>query len=326
METLRLIATLLPLAVTSGINLYGTVLVAGLLIRLGWVSHAPAALDVLGSTPILVLAGVCFTMEFFADKIQFVDNVWDAVHTTIRPIGAALLGVAVIADVRPELVVVGALLTGGVALISHGGKAGSRLLLNLVTPYENVTNIFISLLEDAGVGVLTYVALQYPWYAAAAALIILLAILIAIPILFRWFWFTVRAVGARLKGWRRDDATPAVLPAEHQALLGHRVPELALPCRAQNLRAANGRAGHLSFGDGKLAFTWRGWFGRPRLWSAAAGELVSVYRQRRLLYETLVIHYRDAAGKEKLVRFVFLKDRPALLDRFAAALAARPAG
>lgn len=326
METLRLIATLLPLAVTSGINLYGTVLVAGLLIRLGWVSHAPAALNVLASTPILVLAGVCFAMEFLADKIQFVDNVWDAVHTTIRPIGAALLGVAVIADVRPELVVIGALLTGGVALISHSGKAGSRLLLNLITPYENATNIFISLLEDVGVGVLTYVALQYPWYAAAAALIILLAILIVIPILFRWFWFTLRAVGARLKGVFSDDPVAPALPAAHQAFLGHRVPELAVKCRAQNLRAANGRAGYLAFGDGKLTFTYDGWFGRPKLWSAEAGELVSVYRQRRLLYETLAIHYRDAAGKEQLVRFVFLKDRPALLDRLAAALAARPAG
>jgi hypothetical protein len=96
MEALRTLATMLPISLTSGINLYATVLVIGLSIRFGWVQDAPAGLHAMSSVPVLVVAGVFYLVEFLADKIPFVDNAWDTVHTVIRPVGAALLVLSVI--------------------------------------------------------------------------------------------------------------------------------------------------------------------------------------------------------------------------------------
>ena len=94
MDAFRTLAILLPLSLTSGINLYATVLVVGVSIRLHWVTDTPANLDVLSSWPVIVCAALLYTIEFVADKIQIVDNIWDIIHTFIRPVGGALIGLA----------------------------------------------------------------------------------------------------------------------------------------------------------------------------------------------------------------------------------------
>ena len=98
MERLDLLAVALGLAALAGINLYLTVFVTGLAIHFHWITLAPQyqSLEVLGNPWIVTIAGILYFLEFFADKIPWVDSIWDAVHTVIRPIGGALLAIQVL--------------------------------------------------------------------------------------------------------------------------------------------------------------------------------------------------------------------------------------
>jgi len=158
METLEMLGVALGLASLAGLNLYLTVFVTGLAIRMDWVNLLPQfhGLDVLGNPIIVGVAGFLFLVEFLADKVPWVDTAWDAVHTFIRPIGAAALAIAVLGDLHPVFEIVAALVAGGMALTSHVAKSGTRLVAN-GSP-EPVSNIGLSLAEDgivlAGLGLI----------------------------------------------------------------------------------------------------------------------------------------------------------------------------
>ena len=321
MEALRTIATLLPLAVTSGINLYATILVAALSIRFGWVQNTPSSLDGLGSWTVIAISGVFYVMEFLADKIPFVDNLWDVAHTFIRPLGAALLAFATLGRANAAVAVIAAMAAGGIALVSHGGKAGSRAALNIVSPAENITNIFVSLAEDIGVGILAYLALSYPYVATGIAAGFLLLIVIYVPRLLRWLAFVFRAVFSRLKGLIRSVDQSDTIPAAHMAALQHNTPELAAFCRAQNIRGANGRPGYLGIVNGDLFFTYDRRFG-SRAWRASTERILSAYRKSRTLMDVLEVHYRGRTNRSRVARFVFLKDRLPLVEQLAERLSA----
>src|SRR5207244_13328686 len=94
-------------------------------------------------------AGVLYFFDFFADKIPWLDSIWDAVHTVIRPIGGVLLAIQVLGHPSPAFTVIVALLAGGTSLIAHTAKAATRLASN--TPPEPFSNIGLSLGEDAAV-------------------------------------------------------------------------------------------------------------------------------------------------------------------------------
>nr|MDQ2659508.1 DUF4126 domain-containing protein [Verrucomicrobiota bacterium] len=98
MEQLNLLGVALGLAALAGINLYLTVFVTGLAVNQHWITLAPQyqSLGVLGHPAIVTIAGVLYFLEFFADKIPWIDSAWDAVHTIIRPIGGALLAIQVL--------------------------------------------------------------------------------------------------------------------------------------------------------------------------------------------------------------------------------------
>ena len=164
------------LGLVSGLNLYATVLTVGLGIRLGLITLNPelSGLAVLASPYVLIAAGVIYLVEFFADKIPWVDSIWDSIHTLIRPLGAALLGAVAIGDVDPRLKLAAFLLCGSVALASHTGKAGIRLAVNH-SP-EPFTNIGISVAEDLVAAVGVWLAVAYP-YVMAALIAIWLAVL-----------------------------------------------------------------------------------------------------------------------------------------------------
>src|SRR5215475_11135299 len=127
-ERLHLLSVALGLAALAGINLYLTVFATGLAIHFHWITLAPQyqSLEVLGDPWIISVAGVLYLLEFFADKIPWVDSIWDAVHTVIRPIGGALLAIQVLGHPSPALTVVVALLAGGTSLIAHTAKARSE--------------------------------------------------------------------------------------------------------------------------------------------------------------------------------------------------------
>jgi len=176
METLELLGVALGMASLAGINLYLTVFVTGLAVRLQWISLAPQyeSLAILADPIVIALAGTFFVLEFFADKIPWVDTLWDGVHTFIRPVGAAFLAILVLGDPDPVFGVVIALLAGGTALTSHAVKATGRIVVN-ASP-EPLSNIGMSLAEDglvlAGLGLL--------WWNPVVGLLVVVLLLSAV--------------------------------------------------------------------------------------------------------------------------------------------------
>lgn len=161
---------------TSGINLYATVAVLGLLQHFGWVSKLPGDLNVLDNWWIIGVALFLYAIEFFADKIPYVDSLWDAVHTFIRIPAGAALALAAAYDMNPAVKTVALLIGGGLALSSHGTKATARAAVNVLP--EPFTNIALSLFEDA-------VAIGGVLIAVLSPLVILIVIAVFL-ILMMW--------------------------------------------------------------------------------------------------------------------------------------------
>jgi hypothetical protein len=120
----------------SGINLYLVTLLLGIAGRIGW-SDIP---EVLTRTDVMIVAGVLFGIEFFADKIPYLDSVWDAIHTVVRPLGAAGLGAVIAGDSGSIGAALGAVVAGALALDAHTAKATTRVVAN--TSPEPVSNVF----------------------------------------------------------------------------------------------------------------------------------------------------------------------------------------
>lgn len=180
----------------SGLNLYLVTLILGFAGRLGW-AEIP---EVLTRTDVLVVAGVLFFIEFAADKIPYLDNVWDALHTVIRPLGAAALGFVIAGESESIGQAVGALVAGALATTSHGAKASARATVN--TSPEPFSNMTLSVLEDGVAGGVTLLALALP--AVALFVVVVLAVVCAWVV---WkFWKGLRGLRDRFRK-RRDPAT-----------------------------------------------------------------------------------------------------------------------
>jgi len=158
----------------SGWRLYLCVLATGLAMNYG-VLPLPehlASLQVLASPWVMGAAGLAAFLEFFADKVAWLDSVWDTIHTIIRPLGGALLAMAVIDPADPATQAIAFILGGGASLLAHGGKAGARAVVN--TSPEPFSNIAVSSVEDVATGGLLYLAYAYPLAAAGVAVALFL--------------------------------------------------------------------------------------------------------------------------------------------------------
>jgi hypothetical protein len=173
---------------SSGLNLYATIATLGLLQRYG-IIHLPASLQVLSYPWILGIALTLYAIEFLADKIPYVDTIWDAVHTLIRPPAAALLAYSATVSAPSEWRWGAALLAGGVALTSHGTKASTRAAVN--TSPEPFSNWLLSLGEDALAVWLTWMATVHP---TATIVVVAFLILLAGYLLFHLFRFLRRSI------------------------------------------------------------------------------------------------------------------------------------
>ncbi len=151
MDVIETLSVALGFATLAGLNLYMTVFITGLAINMQWidVSTKYPELMVLGEPAILIASGIFFALEFFSDKIPWVDSLWDSVHTLIRPIGGGLLALHTLGPTEPAFEVIIALLAGGTSLVSHSFKAGTRLAIN-ASP-EPFTNIAASVGGDVAV-------------------------------------------------------------------------------------------------------------------------------------------------------------------------------
>jgi hypothetical protein len=178
----------------AGLNLYLATFLLGLAGRLDWLD-VPAVLQ---RTDVMIVAGVLYGIEFLADKVPFIDNVWDAVHTFVRPLGAGALGYVIAGDSPSVGAAIGALLTGALALSAHSTKATTRAAVN--TSPEPFSNITLSLFEDGLVAGLLALAIANP--------VVTLVVVVVFTIL--GIWLVVKFFGAikRIRA-RRASAPPA---------------------------------------------------------------------------------------------------------------------
>lgn len=152
----------------SGINLYGVVALLNIFGRFD-IGEVP---EVLQRTDLLIVSLIMYSLEFVADKIPYLDNIWDVVHTAIRPLGAAVLGVVLVGDASGLGQALAGLGSGGLALTSHATKSTTRLAVN--TSPEPVSNSIVSLAEDGLVAVVVFFAVEYPLVAIVIVVILLI--------------------------------------------------------------------------------------------------------------------------------------------------------
>jgi len=188
MDLVQTLGLALGAGFSSGLNLYATIATLGLLQRFG-IIHLPASLQVLSHPWVLGIAIALYAIEFLADKIPYVDSVWDLVHTLIRPPAAALLAYGATVAAPSEWRWGAALLAGGVALTSHSTKASTRAAVN--TSPEPFSNWLLSLGEDTLAVWLTWMATVHP---AATIVIVALLLVLAAFLLYYLFRFLRRAL------------------------------------------------------------------------------------------------------------------------------------
>ena len=174
MSAAEIVALAASVSLLAGWRLYLVVFVTGLGMKYGWVALPDQlrALDVLANNWIVGIAGVGAIAEFFADKIAWVDSAWDAIHSVIRPLGGAMLSLAIVDSANPTWQVASFLLGGGAAFFAHAGKAGARTLVN-ASP-EPFSNVVVSTGEDVATAGLLALAIANPIAAALIALILVI--------------------------------------------------------------------------------------------------------------------------------------------------------
>lgn len=183
MDIFNSIGLLLGGSWASGINLYMSMAGLGIANRLEWIT-LPENLQILSNPIIITVVLALFGIEFIADKIPYVDSLWDSVHTFIRPLATSVLGYTAMADSGMILQVLIAILTGTVSLESHLTKATSRAIIN--TSPEPITNSVASVTEDVTVAGTLYLIICHPVVATALAIIF---IIIAVWFLKKMFKF-----------------------------------------------------------------------------------------------------------------------------------------
>lgn len=176
MEWFSTISLALGSAWTSGINLYATVTVLGLLQKFSAIK-LPGGLEVLDNWWIIGIAGGLYLVEFVADKVPYIDSVWDVIHTFIRVPAGAVVAYSATSQTEPAVMILATLLGGGLALSSHGTKAALRAGANM-SP-EPVSNWVLSIVEDIVAVVGTILAVIAP--------VLIAIVLIIFVVFFLWF-------------------------------------------------------------------------------------------------------------------------------------------
>jgi hypothetical protein len=195
MDTLSLLGSAAGLGFLAGIRLYFTVFALGFAIRMGWFepNTAMSQLSLLASTPVLVGSGFLFVTEFVADKVPWFDSIWDSVHTFIRPVGAAALGITALGNFDPSTSVLIGLVSGGVALTGHASKAATRVAVNH-SP-EPFSNWLLSFAEDIFVPLGLWVVIEHPVISA----FVIIGFLVVFAILARAVWKLFRSIFGRVR-------------------------------------------------------------------------------------------------------------------------------
>lgn len=173
MGIIEILGLATSVSLLSGWRMYLTIFATGLAMHSGYVDLPEnlKMLDVLASPWVIGVSALGAVAEFFADKVAWLDSIWDGLHTLIRPLGGALLALAVVDSGDPTWQVIAFLLGGGAAFASHATKAGARAAIN--TSPEPVSNVLMSSVEDVATGGLLMIAFANPVTAAVIAIVLL---------------------------------------------------------------------------------------------------------------------------------------------------------
>jgi hypothetical protein len=291
--------SLLGLPIASGVNLYATVLVLGLAQRYGWLTGLPEQLQILANPIVLGVAGTLYVIEFFADKIPYLDTLWDGLHTFIRPVGAAYLAFQAAADYGPEQKLLAMLVGAALGLGAHTTKAGTRLLVN--TSPEPVSNSIVSVAEDFGVVGLLALMYTYPWAALGVVLVLIVVMAVITPLLFRMIRFLLSGVAGTLASWFGSheaalEAVPDWLDKKLSSGETGARPRI-YPAYARNVPGAPSfQPGYLIVLPGKMQFAFTTLF-RNGVVPLADNPSRACSFERRLLFNLVVVE----SGRRALI-------------------------
>jgi len=183
MELLVTLGRTFGFSLAAGVNLYATVAILGLASRYEWVV-LPEQYQIFDNSWVIYTALALFVVEFVADKVPWLDTIWDGIHTAIRPLGGALVAVSTLGDASMGMQGIVALVGGGLAASSHATKATARVTAN-ASP-EPFSNWALSLGEDVFVLALAMLALKYPLMALAVVALSLLVLAVVLTWLLRF--------------------------------------------------------------------------------------------------------------------------------------------
>jgi len=209
MGTIEALSLAMGTAWTSGINLYATVAALGVAGRSEMI-QLPPELAVLTHPAVIAIACIMYVIEFFADKVPYVDSGWDVLHTFIRVPAGAILAAKSLGDMNPALELAALLAGGTVALAAHGTKATLRLAIN--TSPEPFSNWTASFTEDVAVLGSIWMVFNHPIVMLILVLGFLAVIIWLVPKLFRMARRGFQALRNRLRGVKPDHPAPTGSP------------------------------------------------------------------------------------------------------------------
>jgi hypothetical protein len=209
MGTIEALSLAMGTAWTSGINLYATVAALGIAHRIEMI-HLPQNLEVLSHPGVIAIACVMYVIEFFADKVPYVDSGWDALHTFIRVPAGAILAAQSLGDLNPALELMALLAGGSVSLVAHGTKATARLAIN-ASP-EPFSNWFASVTEDVTVLGSIWLMFNHPILMLVLVLAFLAAVAWLMPKIYRLAKRGFQALREKLRGTKPDQPARKTQP------------------------------------------------------------------------------------------------------------------
>ena len=317
MDVLQTLAVALGLAALSGYSLYLTVFLTGLAVHFDWIHLAPqyASLHVLSDPAVIIVSGILFVIEFFVDKIPWVDSLWDAIHTVIRPIGGALLAIQTLGHPGPVFNVIIGLIAGAVTFTSHSVKTGTRLIVNQ-SP-EPFSNVAVSLGENLLLGAMFALLWSHPLVALGILLVFFSVAFYFLPRIWRTIRIRVWFIRQKMKQPARRTAVEllASLPGPyehwfHKLVEPRQTVRWAVPCiTGKGKLIPRDQFGYLTATEEQLSqvfFIVKGWFASAKLFEIDDFEPLL---KQRFLYDEIILF---TPGKNDRYSFRFDRSQAGL--------------
>jgi hypothetical protein len=317
MDVLQTLAVALGLAALSGYSLYLTVFLTGLAVHFDWIHLAPqyASLHVLADPSVIIVSGILFVVEFFVDKIPWLDSLWDAIHTVIRPIGGALLAIQALGHPGPVFNVIVGLIAGAVTFTSHSVKTGTRLIVNQ-SP-EPFSNVAVSLGENVLVAATFALLWSHPLVALGILLVLFSIAFYFLPRIWRTIRMRIFFIRQKMRQPARRTAVEllASMPHSYERWFNKLVQPQQTVRWAVACSTGRGRLiprdqfGYLAATEQQLSmvfFIVKGWFASAKLFEIDDFEPTL---KQRFLYDEIIL---STPGKSDKYSFRFDRSQAGL--------------